>query len=643
MAANPHILLVMADSQTSKLIERNILGPEKFRVSVSKSCTQGETLITSARPDLMILGDDLEDGHHLEFAAKMLKKQPTLPIILFTKDSSDSMPIQFARLGLVAWLTPPLHPDDVLGAVKRGLQRSQDWNAWLKLEASRYTGPLQQKVDELEALAKVGRSLTSELDLDRVLTTVVEVAVEFTGAEEGSILLLDEESGELYMRAARNFQEEFVSTFRMPAEDTLAGEVLKTGKPAFIDAETPQKIKTAYLVYTLMYVPLAIHGRTIGVLGVDNRQTGTSFEPEHVTFMTAMADYAAIAIDNAQLYSHTEVEREKLETILTKINDGVIGVGPDGTLILINPAARQIFRLGDKDFNGAAVEDVFEHDDLLKILKGEGEKSSRIEIEVEKSRFYNIQTTEIPDFGLVAILHDITYLKELDRSKSDFVNAVSHDLRSPLTAIMGYVELIERLGDVNEQQAEFIKRVQLSVNNITDLIDDLLDLGRIEVNLETQIERVPLSSILNLSLDGLANQIEEKKQNIKLEFKGELPVVIGNPIQLRQMFDNIIGNAIKYTLEGGDIIIKSMEENEQLIIQVLDTGLGIPADEQSQIFNKFFRASNAPREIQGTGLGLAIVKTIVENHHGRIWVDSILGKGSTFTIVIPIAIANNSK
>jgi signal transduction histidine kinase len=109
------------------------------------------------------------------------------------------------------------------------------------------------------------------------------------------------------------------------------------------------------------------------------------------------------------------------------------------------------------------------------------------------------------------------------------------------------------------------------------------------------------------------------------------------------MFDNIIGNAIKYTTEGGEITIKSMEETGQQIIQVIDTGLGIPSDEQSQIFNKFFRASNAPRDIQGTGLGLAIVKTIVENHHGRIWVDSILGKGSTFTIVIPIASEQDGK
>ena len=199
---------------------------------------------------------------------------------------------------------------------------------------------------------------------------------------------------------------------------------------------------------------------------------------------------------------------------------------------------------------------------------------------------------------------------------------------------------VDRLGDVNEQQAEFIIRVQESVHNITQLIDDLLDLGRIEVNLDSEIEIVELSSIIGNSVDGLRTQIEKKKQNLVLEFDKELPSVVGNKVQLRQMLDNILGNAVKYTPNGGELIIKAIEENGQVILQILDNGMGIPSEEQSRIFNKFYRATNAPKEIQGTGLGLAIVKTIVENHDGRIWVDSILGKGTTFTIVMPVAEAN---
>ncbi len=122
-----------------------------------------------------------------------------------------------------------------------------------------------QRVDELETLAKVGRAVTAQLDLDKVLTTVVDTAVELTGSDEGSILLLDEDTGELYMRAARNFQDDFVQTFRLPVKDTLAGEVLNSGESILIAGEDPKKIQTAYLVYSLIYVPLIIQGRTIGV------------------------------------------------------------------------------------------------------------------------------------------------------------------------------------------------------------------------------------------------------------------------------------------------------------------------------------------------------------------------------------------
>ena len=136
-------------------------------------------------------------------------------------------------------------------AVNRGLERSKHWQNWLQREAHRYTGHLQQQVDEMAALAKAGRAVTSKLDLDSVLTSVVEAAVDLTNADSGSLLLLDEESGELFMRAARNFQEDFVQTFRLPVDDTLAGEVIKTGKPVFVDSLDPKKIKTSYLVSSL--------------------------------------------------------------------------------------------------------------------------------------------------------------------------------------------------------------------------------------------------------------------------------------------------------------------------------------------------------------------------------------------------------
>jgi two-component system NtrC family sensor kinase len=247
------------------------------------------------------------------------------------------------------------------------------------------------------------------------------------------------------------------------------------------------------------------------------------------------------------------------------------------------------------------------------------------------------QLAQIPDVGLAVTMQDITHLKELDRIKSDFVHTVSHDLRSPLTAILGYVELIQRVGPTNDQQTEFIKRVQISVRNITALINDLLDLGRIESGFDARKEFVPLSLIVEYAMDDLANSLKEKGHQINIEIPGDIPKVFGDPSRLRQLVVNILGNAVRYTPKGGQIGIRLRAETGQVILQVIDNGPGIPPSDQPYIFDKFYRASNIPRDVPGSGLGLAIVKSIVENHQGRVWVDSTLGQGATFTVVLPTA------
>jgi two-component system NtrC family sensor kinase len=439
------------------------------------------------------------------------------------------------------------------------------------------------------------------------------------------------------MRAGKNFQEEFVSTFRLPIRDTLAGQVLRTGKPVLIDKKTPQKIKTSYQVYTLIYVPLMVQDRVIGVLEVDNGKSRNPFSEDHLNLMSALADYAAIAIENARLYSYSEIERNKLEKILTRIEEGVIVVDNEKRILLVNRKARETFEISEKHLLGKRARDVIHHQDLLEIIgrqKQDG-RPSCVEIPLEDGRVLNAQLTPITDVGLVVTMQDITHLKELDRIKSDFVNTVSHDLRSPLTAILGYVELIERVGSINQQQKEFVRRIQLSVNSITALINDLLDLGRIEAGFDARNEIVPLQAIIHYSVDGLINRSQEKLQELKLLVPDDLPPVLGNPVRLRQMLSNLISNAIKYTPKGGKITITARVEGNQIITQVIDNGPGIPPTDQPYIFDKFYRASNIQTGTPGTGLGLAIVKSIVENHMGRIWVDSVVNGGSTFTVVLP--------
>jgi two-component system NtrC family sensor kinase len=233
-------------------------------------------------------------------------------------------------------------------------------------------------------------------------------------------------------------------------------------------------------------------------------------------------------------------------------------------------------------------------------------------------------------------MQDITYLKEVDRIRSEFVHTVSHDLRSPLTSVIGYTELVERAGTLNDMQRDFLHRIQDSVQQITGLINDLLDIGSIEAGFDTRREFVQLDGILRYTLDMLQGQIKSKSLIVKTEISPALPALRANPIRLRQVMDNVVGNAIKYSYPAGEIGISIRSEGEQIILKVTDAGPGIPVADQPRIFDKFYRASNINSEVEGSGLGLAIVKTIVEGHQGRIWVESVEGKGSSFFVVLPV-------
>ncbi|MCX6037638.1 MAG: HAMP domain-containing sensor histidine kinase [Chloroflexi bacterium] len=285
---------------------------------------------------------------------------------------------------------------------------------------------------------------------------------------------------------------------------------------------------------------------------------------------------------------------------------------------------------------GKPVSEVLPHPDLKILLSDINNPLPQNEITFEDGRVLSAQCTPIPRIGVAITMQDITYLKQIDRLKNEFVHTVSHDLRSPLTAILGYVDLLDRVGPVNDQQREFIRRVQNSVQSITSLVNDLLELGRIEAGFDTQKEVVPLEGIVRDTLETLGGQISDKKMNLHLNLPMDIPQMRGNPIRLRQMLDNLIGNAIKYTPEGGEITIDVEAQNDQVILRISDTGPGIPPADQLHIFEKFYRASNVPKGVGGSGLGLSIVKSIVENHQGRIWVESLLGQGSAFTVVLPL-------
>lgn len=634
MASSKRILLLIQDDLVADRLTLEILQPVGYLVERLTDEAALKPRLQVDLPSALIVDASLST----KMLSSLMKEFPILPLIYYSTQSQSDEIIRHYQEGYHAVLTAQDDRMQALLMINRAVQRQEDWQRWLQFERQRHTQPLEKRVEDLERLRHIAGKISASLDLDHVLTEVVTAAVELTNAEEGNLMLLEEESEDLILRAAHSTGEQKANILRVPVYDTLLGEVIRTKKAVILSGHDLTKIQTAFLVRALIYVPLFLGEHPIGILGVYNRLRDQPFSEYHQMLLEALADYAAIAIQNANLYSVNEHERQKLHTILTSVRDGVLVLDNEEKIILINQACLDAFGLQEQHCVGKPIEQVISNQDLILLLKQTPSQWAKgCEIRLDDGRTWNCQLTPIPEMGLAVTMHDITYLKELDRVKSEFVSAVSHDLRSPLTAILGYTELIGRVGPLNQRQQEFIKRVQASVQGITALITDLLDLGRIESGLDARKELLDLRPLLRQSIENFSTLLSEKNQKLEVEISPSLPMIWGNAVRIQQMIANLVSNAIKYTPTEGKLGIRVWQEESQLILQVWDSGVGIPPAEQPYIFDKFFRASNLPEDVSGTGLGLTIVKSIVEDHQGRIWVESTLGQGTTFTVILPIA------
>ena len=339
----------------------------------------------------------------------------------------------------------------------------------------------------------------------------------------------------------------------------------------------------------------------------------------------------------------SESELGRYEKIFENVQDGIIIIDEAGNIQLANRVIIDVFQLRDTvDWKGQPVQEVFSHPDMNALFKRAQTVPLKYhEINFDDGRVFNAQYTFIAGIGAVITMQDISYLKRLDQVKSEFVHTVSHDLRSPLTSVLGYAELIRRIGPLSDQQDQFLGRIRSSVESITALVNDLLDLSRLEAGFDMRRETVRLDNILSYALDTLESQFTLNNIKLQLSVASELPELRANPIRLRQLLDNLVGNALKYTPAGGEISISLQAEDHQIILMVADTGPGIPQEEQGRIFDKFYRATNVPGGVEGSGLGLAIVKSIVASHNGRIWVESSVGHGARFFVVLPADVSED--
>jgi signal transduction histidine kinase len=418
----------------------------------------------------------------------------------------------------------------------------------------------------------------------------------------------------------------------------FAGWVLKHGEGGIIydthqDSRWVVYDNQPYDVRSVIATPLRRRQRVLGVLTLVHDEPN-KFKEDELPLLNAIAGQAAIALENAWLFKETEQERGKLSAIINSTQDAVLVTSPDNEMLLLNPAAQEIVELNGRSWQARQLAELTNNVDLLKLFSPDSPATGEVPLPDGRTMWANV--TEIPDLGRVMVLRDISSFKELDKMKRDFVTAFTHDLRTPLATVKGYVELVRMDGPVTVRQEEDLQGVTRAANLMKALIEDLLELSRLERLEELAREEIDLRETVESSVDAMRPLARSKNVELVVETSSHL-MVEGNSVLLSRAFSNFLDNAIKYTPKKGRVCVKLDQKDDQAVISVIDNGPGIRAKDLPRVFEKFYRARpEADDETPGTGLGLAIAKTITEQHGGEVWVESEPDIGSIFAMVLPI-------
>lgn len=340
----------------------------------------------------------------------------------------------------------------------------------------------------------------------------------------------------------------------------------------------------------------------------------------------------------------------KMKSILTSMLNGVIALDTENKVILVNPVAEEMFEINSDDIKGKHILDVIKEGNLPELLKNliSQNKAMNSEIEINfpelrtlslKSNLIRVENDPSKIIGVVIILQDITEVRKLENMRKDFVANVSHELKTPLTSIKGFVETLQSSASLDLNTRErFLNIIEIETDRLTYLIQDLLILSEIE-NKNKIIEEEEIDVLENMNQ--ITNVLEQlaRKKNIKMKInvKENIPYIYGNNSWFKQMLINLIDNAIKYTPEDGDVLVSVGNDSKNMYINVSDTGIGIDKEHIERLFERFYRIDKSrTREIGGTGLGLAIVKHIVRSFYGKINIESQIDEGTKFNIVLPL-------
>jgi PAS domain S-box-containing protein len=522
-------------------------------------------------------------------------------------------------------------------AARGALDRSQ------LFEAERTSRALAQQ------LARTGGLLATELDPDAVLLEVAQQARGLLAADGCTIALV--EGDELVVSASAVEGVQDVLGARAPATAHLAGDVAQSRRPVGVESIEGDRrgtggdpvLESGYLAY--LGVPLVgPEGALHGVLSVYS-QRARAWLAEEVDALLALAGNTSAALSNAELYQRVALEKERSFAILANIADGIVAVDRDGEVVLWNAAAEQITGVPAVEALGRSPAQV-----LSRTLESEGEAPSGNRL-VSISRgdeevWLSLTEAVMRDpagavAGRIFAFRDISADRLVEQMKSDFVSTVSHELRTPLTSIYGFSETLLRRDVLfdEEERRVFMGYIASESERLTGIVDALLNVARLDTgDLQVNLAPVDMRPVLDEVVSGAQSEGAGNGHSFVLDVPPEPLTAAADREKVRQVLQNLLDNAVKYSPHGGTVTVEARRGNDAIEVRVVDQGIGIPRTEQERIFRKFYRADAATQGVAGgTGLGLFIAQGLVTAMGGRIWVDSTEGEGSSFGFALPLA------
>lgn len=574
-------------------------------------------------------------------------------------------------------------PDEARSVLDDVLRSVEEFSS--ALEDTRYQA-------RLAALYNISHTVGASLNLDEVLAQVMDAVIHLTGAERGFLVLLDTDVEKWRLRAARNYNQENLEPKDMEISRTVIEATLKNRHGVVTtDAQVDPRFATQrsvvfYALHSILCAPLFAHGQVIGAIYVDNRTQTGLFNTEDLRLLEAFAAQAAIAIENARLYTRTDralalrvAELEILRQVDRDLNASldlqhVLELTRQWILRGVPAAQAGIFLTLPQE----------RYAQEPKFLLPEGVQAGLPDEPLVRLAAETLETQKIPASGsemahlAVPLLHGgkllgvltvdgvetfdpeaAQFLEHLaaraapalenarlyeavqsaNQAKSKFVSVVTHELRIPMTSIKGYTDLIRQgaVGPVNEMQLNFLNVVRNNVDRMSALVSDLADISRIETGrLKLERRAVEVRPMIDDAVSSLQLRIEEKSHALEISVPAGLPGVDADPTRVVQILTNLLSNAIRYTPNQGQVRIEAAAQGSFVLFQVVDNGIGISETDQAMLFTQFFRSEDPRvREQPGWGLGLSVSQRLVELMGGKIEVESVPNRGTTVRFTLP--------